>query len=231
MSCSACEQVRETLQNLPEPTEGRRRLLVTGGPTCEDIDAVRFITNRSSGRTGIEITRAAGLRGWPTLLILGPTHLAPPDECACIRVRSATEMAEAVDAAFPWCDALIMSAAVADYTPVEPQEGKLKKDDGDLLLRLKRTPDILAAVGKHPNRPGKCLIGFALDTTVSLVEGKRKLEVKNLDAIIVNSTASFAGESTSPVLLRRDGSTVDLGTLTKGDLAVRLLDEVSLHLS
>lgn len=131
------------------------RLALTAGPTVEDIDAVRFISNRSTGRMGLALAEAARERGLPTLLILGPTPLEAPAESerlAVARVRSAADMAEAVDAAIGWADALVMAAAVADYTPAAPIEGKLKKKDGDLNLVLRRTVDILAHIQNHPLR-------------------------------------------------------------------------------
>lgn len=203
------------------------RLLVTAGPTAEDIDAVRYITNRSTGRMGLEVAMAAMARGWPTLLILGPTHLTPPDGIDVIRIRSAAEMKTAVLENLTNFDILVMTAAVADYTPAEPIKGKLKKTSGDLTLRLKRTADILAEVAMHPSRPGKIIAGFSLGASMELDEGWRKLRSKDLDLIVVNAVASFAGENTRAHILTRGGESLDCGDVSKRRLAELILDEVS----
>ncbi|MDR3211079.1 MAG: hypothetical protein LBU79_04095 [Planctomycetota bacterium] len=203
---------------------GRRRILITAGPTAEDIDPVRFLTNRSSGRMGMAVAAAALAAGSEPFLILGPTPLNPPEGVPCLRVRSAADMLVAVEERLAVTDALVMTAAVADYTPVEPLPLKLKKSEGDLTLRLKRTPDILLSVGCHPQRPRLLVIGFSLDVELDLVQGRRKLVEKNLDAIVVNSVASFAADHISAVVLTADGGSQDYGRIGKDDLARRLVE-------
>lgn len=209
---------QSTWQRAPAP-----RLLLTAGPTCEDLDAVRFLTNRSTGRMGIDLAAEAHRRGWRVLLILGSTPLTPPEGIAVQRVRSAAEMHDAVLAAFPFADALVMAAAVADYTPATPVDGKLHKEEGDLLLRLVRTRDILQAVATHPARGKACVVGFSLDATLDMERAREKMARKDLDAIVVNSTRSFAGADSDALLLPRSGAPIALASGSKHDLARAIL--------
>ena len=203
------------------------RLLVTAGPTAEDIDAVRFLTNRSTGKMGIAIAQAAIQRGWDVRLVLGPTHLEPPAGVLHIPVRSAKDMLIAVQKHFDWCDALVMAAAVADYTPAEPVDGKRKKEPGDWILRLVRTADILAEIAGRPDRPTKTVVGFSLGVEMDLAEARRKLRDKRLDAIVANTARSFGAAEADAVILDRDGGETALGTVTKAELSARLLDEIA----
>ncbi len=205
---------------------GRPRILITGGPTCEDLDAVRFLTNRSTGRMGIEVAQMAAASGAAVLLVLGPTHLAVSDGVGCVRVRSAQEMHDAVHAAFAWCDILIMTAAVADYTPVQVLDGKMKKGEGNLILELKRTPDILKSVAAREERSEKVVIGFALEKDLDLDEAFRKLTTKKLDGIIANTAASFGAEAAaSACYLGADGTRQDLGAASKTEIARTLIEK------
>ncbi len=206
---------------------GLPRLLVTAGPTFEDIDAVRFIANRASGRVGIEIAAAAVARHWPTILILGPTQLQPPPDVVCVHVRSAADMLEAVSTAFGWCTSLIMAAAVADYTPAEPFAGKLKKGEGEMVLRLRRTADILLEMSRRPDRSSKTVVGFSLAPTIDLAEGRRKLDAKRLDAIVVNTAASFGSDKIEAYLLAAGEEERALGCIGKAELADHLLTWLS----
>jgi Phosphopantothenoylcysteine synthetase/decarboxylase len=203
-------------------TEPRPRILVTGGPTAEDIDPVRFITNRSTGRMGLELALAVRRAGGTPILILGPTALSVPEGVSVIHVRSAEEMLGAVAEHFAWCEALVMAAAVADYTPAEPLDFKLKKKDGDLTLRLKRTPDILSTVKQMPERASRTVVGFSLDVGVNLDEGRRKLKTKNLDAIVVNTTGSFGSDREEAWILSR-GAEENCGNIDKSALADRIV--------
>ncbi len=201
------------------------RVLITAGPTAEDIDPVRFITNRSSGRMGMEIARAVDRAGGAPLLILGPTQLEPPQGIETIRVRSAADMHRAVLAHIGWADCLVMAAAVADYTPAEPLREKLKKGDGDLSLRLRRTVDILADLKDRPERRGKFIIGFSLDVGLNLEEGRRKLAAKNLDLIVVNTVASFgSGEETADIMSHE--AVEECGVIAKEELARKIVDRI-----
>ncbi len=205
------------MQKNPSP-----RILITAGPTAEDIDPVRFICNRSTGRMGVEVALAVKQAGGLPRLILGPTHLNPPDGIETIRVRSAADMHREVVAGLAWADGLVMTAAVADYTPAEPLTAKLKKSDGDLVLRLKRTVDILADVKTRPERAGMVVVGFSLDVDMNLDEGRRKLREKNLDLIVVNTVSSFGSGRETAAILSRDGGR-ELGDIDKSALATHLV--------
>lgn len=207
------------------PRTNAPRILVTAGPTIEDIDPVRYLTNRSSGKMGMHLAEAAVRAGAAARLILGPTALTPPDGIETIRVRSAEDMRRAVVDNFAWCQSLVMAAAVADYTPAEPLQEKLKKKDGDLFLRLRRTADILATVKTLPGREGKFIVGFSLDVDVNLNEGRRKLREKQLDLIVVNTTASFASARETACLVTASG-TEDCGEMEKEDLAERVVSRI-----
>lgn len=201
------------------------RVLITAGPTAEDIDPVRYLTNRSTGGMGMEMAKAVLRAGGTPRLILGPTPVPVPAEipaASVVRVRSAQDMYEAVLAHLGWCQALVMAAAVADYTPAEPLAEKLKKKAGDLFLRLRRTVDILAGIKNHPDRAGKFVIGFSLDVGVNTAEGRRKLEAKGLDRIVVNTVASFGAAAERACIVSADG-VEDCGEIAKTALAERLL--------
>lgn len=206
----------------------RPRVLVTAGPTAEDIDPVRYITNRSTGRMGMETALAVARAGGEPRLVLGPTPLEPPPGLAVIRVRSAADMCRAVVENLAWADCLVMTAAVADYTPAEPMDTKLKKADGDLYLRLKRTPDILRTVMALPEREGKFVVGFSLDVGMNLAEGRRKLAEKRLDLIVVNTAASFGSERIRAWFLS-PGEERDLGDMEKRELADALASRIMEH--
>lgn len=221
------ESIRKAVTDSVARLGSDRCLLITAGPTCEDIDAIRFITNRSSGRMGIAIARAALSKALPVLLLLGPTHEPPPDACETVRVRSAEDMHEAVMTALPWTATLVMTAAVADYTPVTTATEKLKKTDDDLLLRLRRTSDILTAVAKSSARSNLTVVGFSLDVEQNLTEGRRKLEAKQLDAIVVNTSESFGSDIINACILSKDGSEQNLGMVTKAALAENILSFVT----
>lgn len=208
------------------PDGPRPRVLVTAGPTAEDIDPVRFITNRSTGRMGAAVALAVRRAGGTPLLILGPTALEPPPGVAVVRVRSAADMLRAVMERLEWADSLIMTAAVADYTPAEPLAVKLKKGEGDLVLRLKRTADILAEVKKSPLRPGKFIVGFSLDVGMNLDEGRRKLREKGLDLLVANTVAAFGAESSSAWILAPEGEEVACGEMEKGRLADAVVSRI-----
>ncbi len=223
----ARERMRILLEALPPPEGGAPRILITTGPTAEDIDQVRFLSNRSSGRTGLALAAEVLRRGWQPVLVAGPLGVTVPETVPCLPLRSAEEMHDAVLEALPGVDALVMAAAVADYTPAEPVRGKLKKQPGDLLLRLVRTPDILAAVAEHPARSGRIVIGFALEAEQDLEAARRKMHEKKLDAIVLNTPEAFGTEGTSALLLLPDRET-PLGPFeTKTDLARGLCDRIA----
>lgn len=155
------------------------RILITAGPTCEDLDDVRFITNRSTGLMGFLVAAEAIRRGHSVDLVSGPTHLATPQSVKRVDVRSAEELLVACQALFPGCDALVAAAAVSDYRPERRISGKMKKGPGELSLRLVRTPDVAAALGRV-KRAGQLIVGFALEAT-DIFESRSSAEAKFAD--------------------------------------------------
>jgi phosphopantothenoylcysteine decarboxylase/phosphopantothenate--cysteine ligase len=210
-----------------------RRVLVTAGPTYEDLDPVRFVGNRSSGRMGFAIAEEAGRRGADVVLVAGPTPLAPPAAGTLVRVRTAAEMHRAVMAHVDAVDAVVMAAAVADYTPADGERTqKMQKGDrpGPLTLTLVPTPDILAELGKR--RAGGArpvLVGFAAETGEPVPAARRKLEQKQVDLVVANDVttpgAGFEVE-TNVVTFVGDGTVDALPRQSKRDVAAAILDRV-----
>jgi phosphopantothenoylcysteine decarboxylase/phosphopantothenate--cysteine ligase len=203
-------------------------VLVTAGPTVEDIDPVRFVSNRSSGRMGYRLAEAARDRGAKVILVSGPTSLPAPHGVELVAVRSAGEMQKAVDARGGPATVVIAAAAVSDYRPASPRGSKLKKTDGAVTLDLVRTPDILEELGKA--KGGRLLVGFAAETEDLEANARKKLEVKNLDLVVANDVtgagSGFGGDTNAAVLLRRDGGRVEVPLASKREVAERILDEV-----
>jgi phosphopantothenoylcysteine decarboxylase/phosphopantothenate--cysteine ligase len=165
------------------------RVLVTAGPTYEDLDPVRFIGNRSSGRMGFALAREAARRGAAVTLVAGPTSVEPPQEAELVRVRSAAEMHDAVMARVDTADIVVMAAAVADYAPESRDDRKKAKSDDGVTLTLRRTPDILAGIGAWRSAQGRArpvLVGFAAETDDGVAKGRRKLVSKHADFVVVN---------------------------------------------
>ncbi|MEG1980464.1 MAG: bifunctional phosphopantothenoylcysteine decarboxylase/phosphopantothenate--cysteine ligase CoaBC [Victivallaceae bacterium] len=202
------------------------RILITAGPTREAIDAVRFITNHSSGKMGFALAEAAQAMGHEVVLIAGPVNLTPPLVYQYIPVVSAAEMAQAVHANAPSAQVIIMSAAVADYRPAQPIRGKMKKKSGPLTLELERTEDILQSLGAA-KQPGQILLGFAAESENLLAYAQDKLIRKNLDFIAANDISvpdrGFGAEQNEITLLGRDGSCRVLPLQDKKVLASALL--------
>ncbi len=168
------------------------RVLVTAGPTREHLDAVRFLSNASSGKMGFACARAAARAGHEVTLVTGPVALPDPPGVRTVRVVSADDMYRAVLKAYPRTDAVIMTAAVGDYRPAERFAGKIKKRAASLTLRLVRTRDILKALG---DRKGKrILVGFALEVQDAVHQALLKVKKKNLDLIVLNGPRSFAAD-------------------------------------
>jgi phosphopantothenoylcysteine decarboxylase/phosphopantothenate--cysteine ligase len=184
--------VNALAQSQPEPILAGKRVLITAGPTFEDIDPVRFIGNRSSGKMGYALAQAARDMGAEVVLISGPTALPDPKGITIIRVRSALQMLEAVQTHFTGTDFMIAAAAVADYRVEHIASSKLKKQgDGGLTLNLVQNPDIVAWAAAQPNR-GK-VIAFAAETDDVLANAQAKLVRKGVDAVLANSVANGAG--------------------------------------
>jgi len=204
-------------------------VLVTAGPTVEDLDPVRFLSNRSSGRMGYRIAAAARDRGARVVLVSGPTGLEAPAGVDVVRVRSAEEMERAVAERAAAATVVVAAAAVADYRPASPSPSKVKKGEGPLTLELVRTPDILAGLGRS-KREGVVLVGFAAETNDLEKNAAAKLAAKNLDLIVANDVTreghGFEGETNGGVVLRADGSRTEIPLGTKRAMAERILDEV-----
>ena len=202
-----------------------RRIVVTAAGTREPIDPVRFLGNRSSGKMGFAVAEAARDRGATVTLVAGPTQLAKPSGVDIVSVESASEMLEAVRAACGDAEALIMSAAVADYAPVSPASEKLKKGDGALDLKLARTADVLDAVRDVPVR-----VGFAAETENLVDNALKKLDAKGLDLVVANAVGGeespFGAETNAATLLSASGEIEELPRLSKRELAERILNRV-----
>jgi phosphopantothenoylcysteine decarboxylase/phosphopantothenate--cysteine ligase len=207
------------------------RVTVSAGPTVEDLDPVRFLSNRSTGTMGFELARALADRGAEVTLIAGPVRLSTPVGVRRVDVRSADDMSVAIHQAWPTTHALIMSAAVADYRPAVVVDSKMKKVPGDLSLPLERTQDVLASVGARQDREGKLLVGFAAETEQVTDRAHDKLLRKGLDWIIANdvsgSQMGFGTGDNAGVLLGRAGETIELERMPKADFADAIVEHLS----
>jgi len=204
-------------------------LLVTAGPTQEPVDAVRFLSNRSSGKMGYALAEAGRRRGARVILVSGPTNLEPAVGVSLERVRTAEEMAGAVVANLDAATVVVMAAAVADFRPAEVRNRKIKKRDGLQNLRLKPTRDVLGEIVKR-RRPGQLVVGFAAETDHVLENAAQKLRAKRLDMIVANDVtregAGFDTDTNIVTLVFPDGSRKPLEKTTKFDVANKILDEV-----
>ena len=185
-----------------------KRVLVTAGPTYEPIDPVRFIGNHSSGKMGVAIADALAARGAQVTLLLGPSAQEPAQgEVTTVRVRTAAEMHAEAARCFPEMDAAVLAAAVADYRPAQTAKEKIKKGTEEMTLRLEKTPDIAASLGRV-KRPDQLLVGFALETEDELANAREKLERKNFDLIVLNSLrdagAGFHHDTNKVTILYRN---------------------------
>ena len=233
------ERAFEILRNLqsgsPESQSkdfAGEHVMVTAGPTVEDLDPVRFITNRSSGKMGYAMAEAARDRGARVTLISGPVNLPPPENVETVDVRSTREMFEAVMSRLHDVTVFIGSAAVADFRPALRAEQKIKKDGRKTItVELEETEDIIAAVGAAPNRERRVVAGFAAESQSLLEYAERKLREKGLDLIVANDItragAGFGAETNAATILKRDGSRVELPLQSKRALADRTLDEIA----
>ncbi|CCQ96629.1 Coenzyme A biosynthesis bifunctional protein CoaBC; phosphopantothenoylcysteine synthetase/decarboxylase [[Clostridium] ultunense Esp] len=215
-------------RGLPQDLEGKR-ILITAGPTQEALDPVRYLTNRSSGKMGYALARAARERGAEVRLISGPSTLLPPSGVERISVRSAEEMYAQVMRYLPESDWFIAAAAVADYRPKVFETQKMKKKGESLLLELVPTPDILKAAGER-KRKDQILIGFAAETEHLEAYAREKLLKKNLDFIIANNVteegAGFDSDTNHVLLLSKSGERKEFPLMEKTSLAHLLLDEI-----
>ena len=225
--------IEEILAAVHEVTKAQRDLegetiLVSAGPTCEDIDPVRYITNRSSGKMGYAVAEAAAKRGAKVILISGRVDLETPPGVERVDVRTSEEMHRAVVGRFADASIAILAAAVADYRPAERHNQKIKKSSPSLSISLEPTTDILAEVAK--DKGGKIVAGFAAETDHVAENARKKLVSKNADLIVANDVtaegAGFDRDTNVVTLFSRDGRDLALPKMPKSEVAQRILDEV-----
>lgn len=211
---------------MPHDLEGKR-VLVTAGPTQEALDPVRYLTNHSSGKMGCAIAKMAMLRGADVTLVCGPLSVAPPPFVKTVNVVSAQDMFDAVTALAPKSDLIFKAAAVADYTPAEYNDQKIKKSDSDLSIPLKRTQDVLKYLGEH-RTDGQVICGFSMETQNMIENSKKKLQSKNIDMICANNLktegAGF-GVDTNVITVITKSEVKELPLQSKESVANAILDE------
>ncbi len=205
------------------------KVLVTAGRTEEPLDAVRYLSNRSSGRMGYALAEASRRRGARVSLVSGPASLEPPQGVHFERVRTAEEMAEAVLRHLDESSVVLMAAAVADFRPAESQNGKIKKRDGFSTIKVEPTRDILAEIARR-RRPSQVVVGFAAEAERVLENASQKLREKGLDLIVANDVtregAGFEVDTNIVTLIFPDGREIPLDKMSKLDVATRVLDQV-----
>jgi len=227
------EEIVEAAEALLRPHSALkgRRLIVTAGPTYEDVDPVRYLGNRSSGKMGYALAAEAAARGASVTLVTGPSVLEPPPVHELVRVRSAEEMHRAVLDRADASDAIVMAAAVADYMPAEPAPQKLAKGPDTVTLALKRTPDILAELGRRrlASGGGPILVGFAAETDEVVARAAAKREAKHVDLIVANdvsrSDAGFGSDLNEVTIVGPDGPE-PLPLQSKARVAAAILDRI-----
>jgi phosphopantothenoylcysteine decarboxylase/phosphopantothenate--cysteine ligase len=225
------EEIAEAASRLLAPPSllKGKRVVVTAGPTREPIDPVRYISNRSSGKMGVAIARAAQRRGAEVTLVAGPITVAAPHGVDVVHVERTREMADAVAAALPKADALVMAAAPADFRPAHVADAKIKKARGVAPIELEENPDILkSTTGSRPK--GCVVVGFALETDDVIENARGKLAAKALDMIVVNDAreagAGFGGDTNRVTILAPDRPDAKLELMSKDALAEAILDRV-----
>jgi phosphopantothenoylcysteine decarboxylase / phosphopantothenate---cysteine ligase len=207
-----------------------KRILINAGPTQENIDPVRFISNHSSGKMGIAIADAAADAGAEVELILGPVQIVPKSKnIKVIRVVSAASMADECISRFKTCNIAILAAAVADFTPETISDKKIKKSDGDLVIRLKPTTDIAAELGRM-KRQDQFIAGFALETDNEIENARAKLLRKNMDIIVLNSLkdegAGFGHDTNRITIIDRYNNIDKFGLKSKDEAARDILGKI-----
>ena len=193
-------------------------VLVTAGPTREPIDTVRFITNASSGRMGYACAAAAARAGHEVTLITGPVAIDPPAGVEVVRIVSVAELAEALRKRFDACDALLMAAAVGDFTVAEARDAKIPRAAAAVQITLTPTDDILAALGAR-KKPGQVLVGFAVEDDADEAKAHAELLAKNCDYLVLNGPAAIGAERSEACILSPDGLLLDWGKRSKQALA------------
>lgn len=211
---------------LPHDLQGKR-VLISAGPTQEALDPVRYLTNHSTGKMGYALARMAMLRGAEVTLVSGPVSIAPPPFVRLVPIVSAQDMFEAITAHAPQSDFIFMAAAVADYTPAQYADDKIKKHDGDMQIPLKRTRDILGYLGEH-RAEGQIICGFSMETRDMLENSRAKLQKKRVDMICANNLkvpgAGF-GVDTNVITMITEEDITELPLLSKEETANAILDK------
>ena len=204
------------------------KVLVTAGPTRENVDPVRYLTNRSSGKMGYAVAAAAARRGAQVILVSGPTSLEAPVGVERVDVRSAEEMHRAVVEKVAECSIAIFAAAVADYRPADTNAQKIKRTNEAMSIALEPTPDILASVAR--NKGERLIVGFAAETDHLAENARKKLVAKNADLMVANDVsaegAGFDHDTNIVTLFARDGRDLALPRMSKSEVAQHILDEV-----
>ncbi len=223
------EVIVEACARLLSPQDlAGRRVLVTAGPTQEDFDPVRFLSNRSSGKQGYALARVAWRRGGEVCLISGPTALAAPYGVIRVMARSAREMQDAVTERFPEADVLLMAAAVSDYRPTQVERKKIKRGLDEMQFHLTQNPDILRNLS--PRQTQQLVVGFAAETHDLEREARRKLADKNLDLIVANDVnrpdSGFQADTNEVTIIAREGAPLPLSLRSKEEVAEAVLDRV-----
>jgi phosphopantothenoylcysteine decarboxylase/phosphopantothenate--cysteine ligase len=221
------EKIAETIESLLKKKDLiGEKLLITAGPNREPLDPVRYLSNRSSGKMGYALARAAVRRGAEVTLVSGPTALEPPAGARVIAVTTAAEMRDAVLREFAHCTGIVMAAAVTDYRPVMVADRKIKRGKAQVELRLEPNPDILNELGRQ--KDSKFLIGFAAETEELTANAEKKLRRKNLDMIVANNVAEagsgFDGDTNIATILDRSGAKRSLPLMSKDELADCIYD-------
>lgn len=206
-----------------------KKVLITAGPTYEPIDPVRFIGNHSSGKMGVAIAEEMCKRGAEVTLVLGPSDLTVTGAVKVVKVKSAGEMFDACVKIFPAADIAVMSAAVADYTPVQTAKEKIKKTENDFAVALIKTKDILKHLGTH-KRPDQFLVGFALETSNEKENALKKLQTKNADIIVLNSLndsgAGFGHDTNKITIFDKTGNIFPFDTKSKKEVAIDIVNTI-----
>jgi phosphopantothenoylcysteine decarboxylase/phosphopantothenate--cysteine ligase len=198
------------------------KVIVTAGPTREYIDRVRFITNASSGKMGCACAAAAASAGHEVTLLTGPVCIAPPAGCAVASFVSVDDLAAELGARFDGCDALIMTAAVGDFTVEEPFAGKIPRAGGPVHVLLIPTEDILAGLGKR-KRAGQTIIGFAVEEGRDEEKAYREMLAKNCDYLVLNTPAAMAADESDACILSRHGIALPWQRRSKAELAAEIV--------
>jgi phosphopantothenoylcysteine decarboxylase/phosphopantothenate--cysteine ligase len=228
-------EVAARMMRVPSPLDGRK-VVVTAGPTRAPVDPVRYVGNRSSGRMGFALAKAAWRRGADVVLVAGPTSVPPPYGPSLVRVETSSEMAAALERELMDADVLVMAAAVSDFIVTEPAPAKIKREgNGALEMSLEPGPDLLADTLELRRSKGVFTLGFALETEDAMASARRKLEAKGMDLVALNeagrSDTGFDSQTNQVTLIDATGVVAEMPLLSKSEVAERLLDGLEKRLA